>query len=181
MKTKKTILIYATAVLIGFGGSSLLGESDQSVDSEEPSREMILPEGVSAPQVVRLLRMSDEELASLRSAVEFVESLDEQERQEMRRTIAEMRRSEVSGQGQAERGTPGQARGPLRAEWQNFRETFEQEGASLEDLPPAERRALFREHLRQQGQSGRPETRAGQRPHAGEDRPRGGPRQGGRE
>lgn len=147
MKTKRSILVLGVMALIC--GVHLQAETGEARTPAE-EREMVLPEGVSAPQVVRLMRMSDEELASLRKAVEFVESLDEEERQAMRRAIGEMRRGEVSRSGEAERGGPGQGRGQLREEWQAFREAYEKDGSSLEDLPPAERRALFREYIREQ-------------------------------
>ena len=180
MKTTKNPLVYLLAILLALTSASVWAETETR-SSDARTADLELPEGVRAPQVVRLMRMSDDELASLRKAVEFVESLEDEQRQEMRRAIGEMRRSEARSREAARDGT-GEQRGQLREEWQTFREEYEKDGESLRDLPPAERRALFRQHLREQRQEGRREAaredrRGGEQEQRSRGNPRGGPRQ----
>ncbi|MCH8475466.1 MAG: hypothetical protein LAT55_09590 [Opitutales bacterium] len=182
MKHYKLITILGLCAL--WMTSGLSAESEEANEAAETSAQVELPEGVTAPQVVRLLRMSDEELASLRHAVEFVESMDEEEKGELRRTIGQLRRSEArrSGETRRERGERAEPEaGPLREEWQAFREQYEEDGESLEDLSPVERRALFREHLREQRETRGREAGPGQRQRQEDQRSRGNPRGGPRQ
>ncbi|MCH8540597.1 MAG: hypothetical protein LAT58_07480 [Opitutales bacterium] len=179
MKYYRLLTILGLCVL--WMSSGLLAKTEEPKRAAGAEDRMELPEGVKAPQVVRLLRMSDEELASLRKAVEFVESMDGEEKIALRRTIGELRRSEVSRSKEAERGRTGRSeveRGPLREEWQTFRKKYEKDGKSLRDLSPAERRSLFREHLSEQKEPRSHEAARGEHQRKKDQRSKGDPRRG---
>lgn len=108
---------------------------------ESPTWPEIPPEA-SAPHVVRLLQMSDEDLTRLQASVDYVQSLSTEEREALRGEIRTLREREAALRERPTGDREGVNR--MRQEWQAMQEDLEAAGIAWNALRPEQRRHLFR-------------------------------------